>query len=82
MANETKLYPADFPLELSKTTRVETGLKFVVVNNSLRLVDLAFHARLDTYNLWCVSPPGGPAVAGGEGRLNLFAYSTVITLTQ
>ena len=45
--NETNPYPVDLPVGLSKTTLAETGLLKFSVMNSLRWLDLAFHARLD-----------------------------------
>lgn len=47
VAKDTNPYPADLPEGLSNTTLAETGLK-LDENNSRRLLDLTFHARLDT----------------------------------
>lgn len=79
VAKETKPYPADLPEGPSKTTLAETGLK-LAEKNSLRLLDLTFQARLDTYSLWRVSPGGGPAGGLRDGFLNFLANSTLIIL--
>lgn len=48
VAKETNPYPPDFPEGPSKTTRAETGVLKFKETKSLRWLDLAFHAKLDT----------------------------------
>lgn len=79
VAKETNPYPADFPDGSPNTTLAETGLK-LAEKNSRRLLDLTFHARLDTYSLWRVSTGGVLTVTVRIGFLNLLENCTLIIL--